>query len=69
VDDRRLHFGLGAADKADLTVRWTNGLIETFTAIEGNRLVTIREGSGIISAEKWKTTAYAYGQSRVLPVP
>lgn len=46
VSDRRLHFGLGAAKTADLTVRWTNGLIEEFKAVAGGQLIEIREGSG-----------------------
>ena len=29
ANDRRLHFGLGAATSADLTIRWPNGAIET----------------------------------------
>jgi hypothetical protein len=57
VDDRRLHFGLGAAVQADLVVRWTNGLSESFTAVDANRMLTIREGSGIVRSEKWNTPA------------
>ena len=53
-DDRRLHFGLGAAKAADLTVRWTNGLVEKVSSVEANRMITIREGSGIVNSEKWK---------------
>ena len=53
-DDRRLHFGLGAVKTADLTVRWTNGLVEKFSSQDANRMITIREGSGIVQAEKWK---------------
>jgi len=26
VNDRRLHFGLGAAESADLEIRWPNGI-------------------------------------------
>src|ERR1019366_9278885 len=52
-DDRRLHFGLGSARTADLTVRWTNGLVETIYSVEANRMITIREGSGIVKSEKW----------------
>jgi enediyne biosynthesis protein E4 len=48
VDDKRLHFGLGDVDRADLTVRWTNGLIEKFAGVAADRLVTIREGEGIV---------------------
>jgi enediyne biosynthesis protein E4 len=54
VDDRRLHFGLGSAGQADLTVRWTNGLVENFAAVEANRLLTISEGGGIVRSEKWR---------------
>lgn len=51
VNDLRLHFGLGAAKTADLEVRWPNGGMERFPGVESNRLVTIREGAGIVSAK------------------
>jgi hypothetical protein len=47
-NDRRLHFGLGAATTADLTVRWTNGNVETFPRVSANQLLVIREGAGIV---------------------
>jgi hypothetical protein len=47
VNDRRLHFGLGANTRAGLEVHWTNGLVERFANIECNHLVTITEGKGI----------------------
>lgn len=56
-DDRRLHFGLGSVRSADLTIRWTNGLVEQVSSVEANRMITIREGSGIVKSEKWKTTS------------
>jgi hypothetical protein len=46
VNDRRLHFGLGAARSASLEVRWPNGGVERFPDLEADRLVVIREGSG-----------------------
>jgi hypothetical protein len=49
VNDRRLHFGLGASAYADLEIHWTNGLVERFAKVESNRLVTITEGKGIVS--------------------
>ena len=52
ANDRRLHFGLGAATAADLTVRWPNGATETFGPVEANQLVVIREGAGIVRREK-----------------
>jgi hypothetical protein len=47
VNDRRLHFGLGASSHADLEVHWTNGLVERFASVQANQLVTIKEGSGM----------------------
>jgi hypothetical protein len=48
VNDRRLHFGLGANTHADLEVHWTNGLIEKFPGIECGGLATITEGKGLV---------------------
>jgi hypothetical protein len=52
--DLRLHFGLGEAPAADLIeIRWpTSQKIERFTAIEANQILTIKEGAGIIKAER-----------------
>src|ERR1019366_3525965 len=48
VNDRRLHFGLGANTHADLEVHWTNGLVEHFANIECNHLVIITEAKGLV---------------------
>jgi hypothetical protein len=49
-DDLRLHFGLGSAVKADaIEIRWPSGAVETLRDVEGNRVVTIKEGEGRIS--------------------
>ncbi len=53
VNDRRLHFGLGAATIADVEVRWPLGLVETFSRIMTNQLVSITEGQGITRREKF----------------
>lgn len=47
ANDRRLHFGLGAATSADLVIRWPTGTTETIQGVEADRLVIIREGAGI----------------------
>jgi len=45
-DDLRLHFGLGAAKKADsVEVRWPSGHVDVLRDVAGNRTITIREGS------------------------
>ena len=51
VSDKRLHFGLGESTQADLEIHWTNGLIERVKDVQANRLVTIKETSGVIKSE------------------
>ena len=53
--DLRLQFGLGRAAVVDLVeVRWpTTQKVESFTRIEVNQIITIKEGSGIIKAERY----------------
>jgi len=53
VNDLRLHFGLGAAASADLTVRWPTGESSVYRNVPANHLVTIREGTGIVKRERW----------------
>jgi hypothetical protein len=53
ANDRRLHFGLGAATTADLTIRWPNGGAENIPNVEAGQLVVIREGAGIIRRQKF----------------
>jgi hypothetical protein len=53
VNDRRLHFGLGTETVADLTIRWTNGQVETVPDVAADQLVVIKEGSGIIQKRRF----------------
>jgi hypothetical protein len=57
VNDKRLHFGLGAATSADLEVRWPNGAKQAFSSAPANHLVVIRENVGIVAARKPPFTA------------
>jgi enediyne biosynthesis protein E4 len=52
VNDKRLHFGLGAETVADVEVRWPNGSKQMFSRIPSNHLVLIREGTGITATRK-----------------
>ena len=46
-NDLRVHFGLGSAAKVDrLEVRWPGGLEESWTDVEINRILTLKEGTG-----------------------
>ncbi|CAN5507672.1 hypothetical protein BH10ACI4_BH10ACI4_10740 [soil metagenome] len=50
VNDRRLHFGLGENTHANVEVHWTNGLVEHFSNIESNQLLTITEAKSIVKS-------------------
>jgi hypothetical protein len=54
--DLRLHFGLGLAKTVDLIeVRWpTTQKTERFTGIQANQILTIKEGSGVVNAQRIK---------------
>jgi hypothetical protein len=54
VNDPRLHFGLGTATTADLTIRWPNGAIERIAKVAADRLVVIREGAGIQQTREFR---------------
>ena len=51
ANDLRLHFGLGEAETADLEIRWPNGSKEKLTKVAANRLITVREGAGIVKTD------------------
>ena len=53
-NDFRLHFGLGSALTADVSVRWPNGKHQSLTALKADQLYTIREGAGIVANRGWK---------------
>ncbi len=49
-DDMRLHFGLGASSRAErLEIHWPSGEKEVLRDVAAGGIVTVREGSGIIS--------------------
>lgn len=48
VDDFRLHFGLGSAERADLIVRWPSGGEEEIAGLAAGRLYVVEEGKGIV---------------------
>ncbi len=57
VNDRRLHFGLGAETKADLEIQWPSGNKQLLPNVAADHLVVIREpdsagkGGGIIRTD------------------
>jgi hypothetical protein len=53
ANDRRLHFGLGPATTADLTIRWPTGATEEIARVAADQLVVIREGAGILRRQRF----------------
>jgi hypothetical protein len=53
ANDRRLHFGLGAATSAELTIAWPSGATEKIGSVEADHLVVIREGAGILRTQRF----------------
>jgi len=52
-NDLRLHFGLGKAVKADISIRWLDGKVESFAAVPAGEVVTIEEGKGIVRKQPY----------------
>ena len=52
VNDKRLHFGLGAETSAALEIRWPNGMKQQFSRNPADHLVLIREGTGVVATRK-----------------
>jgi hypothetical protein len=50
VNDRRLHFGLGAEQSAGIEVRWPSGISQRFEQVPSNQLVIVDEIAGIVKA-------------------
>ncbi len=57
-NDLRLHFGLGAATRADrVEIRWPTGKIETLGPVRGDRLIRVEEGRAIVRAQEFRPRA------------
>ncbi len=52
-NDARVHFGTGRAERADrLEIAWPSGRVDVVDDVETNRIVTVREGAGVVDAER-----------------
>lgn len=56
VNDSRLHFGLGASTSVAIEVRWPSGTVEKFSSVAVDRLLRIKEGSGVVAQQVWRRT-------------
>jgi len=53
--DLRLHFGLERRAKIDLIeIRWPGGAVDKISGVKPNRVLTIKEGQGVIEQKEFK---------------
>jgi hypothetical protein len=56
--DLRLHFGLERRTKIDLIeIRWPGGAVDKITDAKPNRVLTIKEGQGIVEQKEFKAAS------------
>ena len=56
-NDLRLHFGLEKRTKVDLIeVRWPGGAVEKITGAPVNKILTVKEGQGIVAQKDFKAS-------------
>jgi hypothetical protein len=55
--DLRLHFGLGKATAAAVSVRWMDGKVEAIPDVKAGQTVTIQEGRGIVKRVPFTKTS------------
>ena len=49
ANDARLHFGLGAATRADeITVHWPSGRIDKIGTEDADQELIVKEGAGVV---------------------
>jgi enediyne biosynthesis protein E4 len=56
--DFRLHFGLGKAASAELSVRWPDGKSEIVPGVAAGQVVTIQQGKGIIRKQPFTSVRH-----------
>jgi len=55
-NDLRLHFGLEKRTRIDLVeVRWPSGVIDRITNLNANKILTIKEGKGVVEQKDFNT--------------
>ena len=51
--DFRLHFGIGKASSANLSIQWLDGKTENFSDVAAGQVITIQEGKGIVKKQSF----------------
>ena len=57
-NDLRLHFGLEKRTKINLIeIRWPSGVTDKVTNANVNKIVTIKEGQGLVDQKDFRTAS------------
>jgi len=57
-NDLRLHFGLEKRAKIDLIeIRWPSGVVDKITNVNANKLLTVKEGQGLVEQKETRKGA------------
>jgi hypothetical protein len=54
-NDFRLHFGLGGAATAEVSIRWLDGKVENIGPVAANQIVTIEESRGTVRKQPYSS--------------
>jgi enediyne biosynthesis protein E4 len=54
-NDFRLHFGLGGAATAEVSIRWLDGKVENIGSVAANQIVTIEESRGTVRKQPYSS--------------
>src|SRR6266852_695392 len=54
-NDLRLHFGLGSASTAEMSIRWLDGKVENLRSVAAGEIVTIEEGKGVVRKQPYSS--------------
>ena len=58
---KRLHFGLAGATKVNLSVAWPNGVTENYSNVSADRVIRIKQGTGISTVALGNALPYPCG--------
>jgi hypothetical protein len=53
-NDPRIHFGMGKSPRAErLEILWPSGIVDVVLDINANQMITVQEGAGAVSQQKF----------------
>lgn len=59
--DKRLHFGLGTAQRVDLRIEWPSGRVDEYRNVVADRVYQVTEGAGIATRQIGAGVPYPCG--------